>query len=169
MCKKYGFHVLHDRKIPNSSANIDHILITNRGVFVIDANNYEGLVHIEQTGGLLTPLEETLYVGNRRQTNLIERVKKQVAIISRVRQKDHSRTPIFWALAPYKADWPLFSKAKETDGVLINSRGIEAAVLEKPLVEGIDQSAIFTHLKVAFPAKQFLYAPSCQNQQNAYR
>ena len=152
MCKKHGFNVLHDRKIPHSSANIDHILITDRGVFVIDAKNYEGLVRIEQTGGILTPLQETLYVGNRRQTKLVDGVKKQVAIVSKAIQKGDSHTPIFGALAFYKADWPLFFKAKEIDGVLINSRGIEAAVLEKPLVEGINQSALFTFLQMALPS-----------------
>jgi hypothetical protein len=42
MGAKHGFGVLHDRKIPGSVANIDHILVTDRGVFVIDAKNYKG-------------------------------------------------------------------------------------------------------------------------------
>ena len=37
-----GVRVLHDRRIPGSKANIDHIAIGPRGVFVIDAKHYKG-------------------------------------------------------------------------------------------------------------------------------
>ena len=32
-----GVHVLHDRRIPPTKANIDHIVVCPSGVFVIDA------------------------------------------------------------------------------------------------------------------------------------
>ena len=35
-----GAVVLHDRRIPNSRANIDHIVIAHSGMWVIDANHY---------------------------------------------------------------------------------------------------------------------------------
>lgn len=34
--------VLHDRRIPGSKANIDHIAITRKGIWVIDAKRYKG-------------------------------------------------------------------------------------------------------------------------------
>lgn len=34
--------VLHDRRIPGSRANIDHLAVTPAGVFVIDAKKYKG-------------------------------------------------------------------------------------------------------------------------------
>ena len=34
--------VLHDRRIPRSKANIDHIVITRAGIWVIDAKRYKG-------------------------------------------------------------------------------------------------------------------------------
>jgi hypothetical protein len=37
-----GLAVLHDRRIPGSKANIDHIAITPGGIWVIDAKRYKG-------------------------------------------------------------------------------------------------------------------------------
>ena len=37
--------VLHDRRIPGSKANIDHIAITAAGIWVIDAKRYKGDVY----------------------------------------------------------------------------------------------------------------------------
>jgi hypothetical protein len=37
LVEENGWFVLHDRKILGSKANIDHILITDRGIFVVDA------------------------------------------------------------------------------------------------------------------------------------
>ncbi|HEV8116278.1 MAG TPA: nuclease-related domain-containing protein [Acidimicrobiales bacterium] len=39
-----GVHVLHDRLMPHSRANIDHIAVAPSGVYVIDAKRYEGNV-----------------------------------------------------------------------------------------------------------------------------
>jgi len=37
-----GLYFLHDRRIPPTRANIDHIVIAPTGVYVIDAKNYAG-------------------------------------------------------------------------------------------------------------------------------
>jgi hypothetical protein len=34
--------VLHDRRIPGTQANIDHIAITSTGIYVIDAKRHVG-------------------------------------------------------------------------------------------------------------------------------
>ena len=153
MCQQYGFKVLHDRKIPKSVANNDHILISSRGIFVIDAKNYKGMVRVEEKGGIFSPLTETLYVGNRNQTKLVEGVKKQIAIVTKAFDDHNSSVPIFGMLAFYKAEWPLFFKPKEVDGILINSKGVEAAVMNKVAGVNVDVQAQFDFLKEAFPAK----------------
>jgi Nuclease-related domain len=153
LCEENDFRVLHDRRIPNSKANIDHILITNRGVFVVDAKNYEGLVRIDQQGGILSPLVKTLYVGNRKQTKLVEGVKRQVSILQNLLSEGNFETPVHGVLAFYDAEWPIFFKPTEIDGVLINSKGIKKAVLEQGIVSHIDVDELFIYLKNEFPAK----------------
>jgi hypothetical protein len=153
LAEKEDFFVLHDRAIPRSSANIDHILITNRGVFVIDAKNYKGLVRIEQEGGILTPLIETLYVGNRKQTKLVEGVKKQVDIVKAILVKADINVPVFGALAFYDAEWPVFFKPKEIGGVLINSKGIVTSILGKAKLKNEIQFSVYELLKNILKAK----------------
>ena len=50
-----GVLALHDRRIPGSRANIDHIAIGPAGVCVIDAKRYENAqIRVRRVGGLFT-------------------------------------------------------------------------------------------------------------------
>jgi hypothetical protein len=40
--ERHGFYVLHDRLVPGSRANVDHLVIGPTGLFVVDAKNYTG-------------------------------------------------------------------------------------------------------------------------------
>lgn len=44
--------VLNDRRVPGTRGNIDHIVVGPPGVFVVDAKDHRGLVHIVDRGGL---------------------------------------------------------------------------------------------------------------------
>jgi hypothetical protein len=79
-CSGPQLKVLHDRKIPRSSANIDHLAVTTEAVWVLDAKRYKGRVET-RGGGLLSARPPELYVGGRNQTKLVEGVKRQVAIV----------------------------------------------------------------------------------------
>ena len=76
--------MLHDRRIPGSRANIDHIAIGPGGVTVIDAKNYQGKVRAEARGGLLRPRTEHLMIRGRDQTKLIDGVRRQVELVRTV-------------------------------------------------------------------------------------
>lgn len=62
--------VLHDRRVPRSTANIDHLAVTPAGVFVIDTKRYRGRPRLVVRGGLLRPRVELLEVGGRDRTSL---------------------------------------------------------------------------------------------------
>ena len=66
--------VLHDRRIPRSRANIDHVVITRGGVWVIDAKRYKGRPALKVEGGILRPRQEKLLVGRRDCTKLVDGV-----------------------------------------------------------------------------------------------
>ena len=59
-----GLRVLHDRRVPGTRGNIDHIVIAPAGVFVVDAKHYEGRIEIRNKGWFLRP-DYRLYVGRR--------------------------------------------------------------------------------------------------------
>jgi Nuclease-related domain len=69
--------LLHDRRIPGSRANIDHIAVTAGGVFVIDAKRYRGKIEVRE------PLfgEAKLMIAGRNRTRLVEGLAKQVAVV----------------------------------------------------------------------------------------
>lgn len=75
--------VLHDRRIPGTRANIDHVVITRGGIWVIDAERYRGRPEMKVEGGLLRPRVERVIVGRRDCTRLVDGILKQVELVPR--------------------------------------------------------------------------------------
>lgn len=106
--------VMHDRRIPGSRANIDHLAVTPNGVFVIDAKKYQGRPHLKIEGGLLRPRVEKLVVGTRDCTKLVDGSLKQVGI---VREVIGDQIAVQGVLCFVEADWPLLGGSFTTRGV----------------------------------------------------
>lgn len=70
--------VLHDRSMPGSRANIDHIAVAPSGVFVIDAKRYRGKIEVRK------PIfgDAVLVINGRRKTKLVEGLKRQVDAVA---------------------------------------------------------------------------------------
>jgi len=116
-----GIALLHDRRIPGSKANIDHIAIAPSGVFVIDAKNYQGRPHLRIEGGLLRPRVETLIVGRRDCSKLVAGVHKQLALVRAVLDQDAlgAATPAQGMLCFVDGDWPLIGGSFTIDGLQV--------------------------------------------------
>lgn len=99
-----SMRVLHDRRMPGSKANIDHIAVAATGVFVIDPKRYKGRPSLKVEGGLLRQRVEKLLVGNRDCTKLVDGVLKQVDV---VRGIVGDKVPVHGVLCFVDADWPL--------------------------------------------------------------
>jgi hypothetical protein len=105
--------VLHDRRIPGTKANIDHIVITRAGIWVIDAKRYKGRPELKVEGGLLRPRVEKVLVGRRDCTKLVDGVLRQVDLLRGV----VGDVPVVGALCFVEADWPLIGGSFTTRGV----------------------------------------------------
>ena len=71
--------ILHDRRVPGSRANIDHIVVSSAGVWVIDAKRYKDKrPELRVEGGIIRPRVESLRVGGRDRTKLVDGVRSQV-------------------------------------------------------------------------------------------
>lgn len=72
-----GVPVLHDRKMPHSRANIDHIAVAASGVYVIDAKRYRGKIEVRN------PLfgSPKLKIAGRDRTRLLDGLGRQVAAV----------------------------------------------------------------------------------------
>ncbi|WP_245618491.1 nuclease-related domain-containing protein [Knoellia aerolata] len=106
--------LLHDRRIPRSTANIDHLAVTASGVYVIDAKKYRGRPHLKIEGGLFRPRVERLIVGSRDCTKLVDGVLKQVDVVRGLLDDD---VPVHGVLCFVEADWPLIGGTFTTRGV----------------------------------------------------
>lgn len=113
-----GVRLLHDRRIPRTKANIDHIAVSTAGVFVIDAKRYKGRPQLHVEGGLFRPRVEKLVVGTRDQTKLVEGVHKQVDLVrAALEAAGVADVPVRGVLCFVEADWPLFGGSFVIDGV----------------------------------------------------
>jgi len=152
---RHGVEVLHDRRIPGSNANIDHLAVSPSGVYVIDAKNYTGTVRVERRGGLLTPRTSVLRVGRRDATKLVTGVQRQAeqvrAVLVGISGLPELVT-VTGVLAFFEADWPLFAP-DEIDGVRLGSPKSAARLIRRagPYVPA-DVATIADHLRVHFPA-----------------
>jgi hypothetical protein len=72
---------LHDRRIPGSRANLDHLVIAPRGVFVIDAKRYSGRIERRVDEGPLGPRQH-LFIAGRDKTALIDGALKQRDLVA---------------------------------------------------------------------------------------
>lgn len=69
--------VLHDRRIPRSRANIDHLAIAPTGVYVIDAKCYRGKIEVRK------PFfgKPRLLIAGRDKTKLVEGLARQQEVV----------------------------------------------------------------------------------------
>jgi hypothetical protein len=112
-----GVATLHDRRIPGSRANIDHIVVAASGVWVVDAKRYKGRPALRVEGGILRPRMERLLVGRRDCTKLVDGVLKQVELVREALARADITVPVTGALAFVDADWPLIGGSFSTRGV----------------------------------------------------
>jgi hypothetical protein len=109
--------LLHDRRIPRSRANIDHLAVTPSGVYVIDAKRYRGRPDLHVQGGLIRPRTSRLVIGGRDGTRLVAGVQKQVALVRDALGPLGEDLRVRGMLCFVDADWPLIGGAFAVDGV----------------------------------------------------
>lgn len=108
--------VFHDLRVPRKTSNIDHIVVTPGGVWVVDTKRYVGKrPELLVEGGFLRPRTETLTVDGRRQDGLVEGVLGQVDVVA-----DHvGDVPVRGVLCFVDSEWPLLGGAFSTRGVAV--------------------------------------------------
>ena len=104
-----GAVVLHDRKIPGSRANIDHLVIARSGVWSIDAKEYKGAVAKVDVGGW-SRADLRLKVAGRDRTKLLDGLGWQMGRVREVLERlaPAPAVPVWGALCFVGSDWPRF-------------------------------------------------------------
>jgi hypothetical protein len=98
-----GILLLHDRRIPGSRANIDHIAVASSGVWVIDTKRYRGKVEIRKP--LLQP--PRLMIAGRDKSKLTDGLGRQVELVRTALGEDGAAFPVYGAMCFVDADLPM--------------------------------------------------------------
>ena len=113
---------LHDRRVPRTKGNIDHLVVAPAGVFVVDAKHYEGIIEIRDYGGLFRT-DLRLTVGRRDKSNLARNMSWQVEAVTKALANAGvdplpQITPV---LCFVDGRWPWFRPPNEFEGVRLES------------------------------------------------
>lgn len=144
--------ILHDRCLPRSRANIDHIAVTANGIWVIDAKHYDGIVaKVDRAGWLRT--DYRLTVSGKDRTKLVDGVKRQVEQVRKALDGSSSAAvPVHGALCFIGADWTWFAKPFPIDGVLVAwGKAIRERLVAPGPLEVDARDALHRHLARSFP------------------
>jgi hypothetical protein len=117
-----GIVVLHDRGIPGTKANIDHVVIATAGVFVVDAKRLTGQIRVRNRGNLFHR-DDRLYVGGHDRSRLADGVVGQAQVVQAILEATGavslpSVTPV---LCFIDGDWPLFNPPTSFRGVRLET------------------------------------------------
>lgn len=140
--------VLHDRRMPASQANIDHLAIAPRGVFVIDAKANKGNVRIAR------PLfgKPRLTIAGRNRTKLIDGLDRQLDAVRRaLARRGHEEVPVLGILCFTKADLPLLGAGKIRGHRLLYCRATARQLNRSGLLGPDAIAAIAAELEASFP------------------
>ena len=144
--------VLHDRRIPRTKANIDHLAVNSEGVWVIDTKNYTGLVKVSL--GVLNP--QQLTVNGKDHTDLASRVRWQMDHVAQALDSadPNSRPPVRGVLCFARAEWPLLEGTSTIKGVTVAwpKATIKLLTPKKQLPEVEDPERWMAILARAFPS-----------------
>ena len=150
LAEEFGLVVLHDLSIPGTKANIDHVLIQKKAVFVIDAKNYEGRVNVKKDSkGVMQ-----LYIGGNKRTQLALKLKRYSEKIEKYLRDQGIKVTVVPLLAFYKASFHPDSKF-EVDGVMVNVSGIKNELMRFAVKKGaeIDANQVADLILKEFPLK----------------
>ena len=145
---------LHDRLIPGTRRNIDHILVAPTGIWVVDAKAYKGKVAKREIGPIWRRDNE-LIVAGRNRTTLAKGVDSQVeAVVAALRPDPELRgTAVHAALCFVEAEWALLDFPFQVGNVWVMYPGALRKRLKKsgPLSRDV-MARIARRLDLSLPA-----------------
>ncbi len=145
--------VLHDRAVPHSRANFDHIAIVATGVWVVDTKRYHGRVRRGRPFVRLVG-RRTLVVNGQDRGHLLVAARRQRAVVEAVAGPG---TPVHAVLCFADASWDPLGRPFTVRGVTVTwPRALTRALAAPGPLGAAERDALALRLARAFPP----YAPS---------
>lgn len=136
--------VLHDRRVPRSKANIDHIAIGPSGIYVIDAKKYTGRIEVAKKSWFG---ESLLWVGKRDCSKLADAMPRQAHVILEALKglPEADGVVVTMVLAFVKGDWPLFGGPTTFRQVRIEGENSTCRLVSRPGPLTAEQIHLIAH------------------------
>jgi hypothetical protein len=146
--------LLHDRRIPGSRANIDHLAIGAAGVYVIDAKRYRNAdISVRRSGGLFRPVVEQLFVGGRDRTKLVTGLTPQVAAVRKALADFVGDTvPVTAMLCFVDGRLPIFGSLSMAGVPIVGPKGAAKLIRAGGPFGTAAREAVRAHLASRLPA-----------------
>ena len=129
-----GVTVIHDRRVPGTRANIDHIAIGPSGIYVIDAKRTTGRVEVRRSGSGRRRGPTQLWVGGRNKSKFLEGMDWQLnavmSALQRVPEAQLVHTHPMVVLVG--AQWGWFARPLQVRGVWVGRAKEAATVVSRP-------------------------------------
>lgn len=149
-------YALHDRGVPRSRANIDHVAITASGVYVVDAKNYpRATLAVRREGGWGRPVQETLLVRGRQRNDLLAGLARQLFSVEEALHANPglAQVPVHGVLCFVGANWPLFPLTMSVAGIpVVGPKDLRRQLLAEGDVDVELRYRAYCHLAGRLPA-----------------
>lgn len=143
---------LHDRRIPGTRANIDHLAVGPGGVTVIDSKHVQGKVRAERRGGLFSPRTEHLVIAGRDRTKFVEGVEQQIASVRQVVEAIDRDIGVAGCLCIVDVEGlPLLTSIKVRDVAVVGGRGAARLAARPGHLADSEIDRVARTLAAAFP------------------
>ncbi len=145
--------MLDDRRIPGSKANIDHIVVSPSGIWIVDAKNYTGKVELRVVGGW-RKRETKLFVNGRDRTKLVAGMGFQhEALVAALTRADLGDIPVSLALCFTNSEWPLFGGTGRIDDVwIVHAKALIKRIMAPGTALPLDHRSVAAALERQLPA-----------------
>jgi hypothetical protein len=145
--------LLNDRRVPNTSGNIDHIAVASSGVWVIDTKRWDGLVELRDVGGWFRT-DYRLYVKGQDRTKTVRNMSWQIDAVKSALAETGIDAPLHAALCFVEAEWRLFAKPFTLQGVRVSGpKSLAAIIAENGPLDRDRVMAVASRLADALPSK----------------
>ena len=145
---------LHDRLIPGTKGNIDHIWVAPNGVWVVDAKAYAGKVVKRSVGSIWRPDNE-VFVQGRNRTSLARGVEKQVDAVLAALKGDPASKGIYvnGALCFVESDWGLLDSTFQVGNIwVIHPGALRKRLAKRGPLSRETMKHIWQRLDLSLPA-----------------
>lgn len=146
-----GVITLHDRRVPGTRGNIDHIAIGPSGIYVVDSKKYKGRIERRTVGGLFKR-DLRLYIGGRDRTPLAEKVGAQATVVKDALRGEFPDVRIRPVLCFVDPEVGMFTRPFDFRGITITwPRALQKQVSAEGPLDEEQVHAVATWLAAALP------------------